>query len=242
MIEGGDRPTPQSLENLPGYSHRVGSLFYYQPLPEITLSLEELSSRINPKRDSLEYWQVPPLANRISSSGALLRWDKERHNAGAIETPEELEWLFPKEDWEDLYSFYTIPPDQGHGGWNLHFMSSLMKEAVARYPWGGEGLKNPNLVFRRLSELCQNGSITREAIEDVLREENIEPRKELTSWLGERSWFWRIHIVSGAAGLDLIIRFFDLEGTSSSRDDVRDQETQGRGFQLVSWIKTGGEI
>ena len=118
-------------------------------------------------------------------------------------------------------------------------MSSLMKEAVAWYPWAGKGFNNPNLVFRRLSELSQNDSISREAIEDAFDEENNESRNALIPWLGERSWFWRIRIVSGSSGLELIIRFFDLERTAPSQDDLR--ASDGQGFQLVSWIKTGGD-
>lgn len=239
LAAGGDHPTPQMLESLPGYSHRSGTRFYYEPLSDTTLSLEELSSRLNPNFDSIGFWQTPPLSNRITSHNALLRWDEERRTR-RIEDPEDLNAIFPAEDWDFLYTLYSLQGPGGPETWNIHFMDPLMLEAAVWYPWEDRGFEKPDQVFRRLSGLLRKGSVTKEELLSVLCEDNPEPGNALAARLGTRSWFWRIRVTSRSGGLDLIIRYFEMAGADNSQDDSREGQPRCHGFQIVSWKQTGG--
>jgi len=237
---GSDHPTPQMLERLPGYSHRSGTLYYYQPLSEMILSLEELSSRFNPNFNSIGFWQTPPLASRVSSQRALLWWEEERRTR-RVENPEELNWLFPAEDWDSLYSLCSSSAAEEPETWNIHFMDPLLLEAAVWYPWRSTGFDNPDRVFRRLSHLIRRRSVTKDELQAVLCEDNLETGKALAARLGTRSWFWKVRVTSGSSGLDLIIQFFSLAGEDKADSDRREGQPLSRGFQIVSWEKTGGE-
>ena len=236
LTAGAEHPTPHRLEGLPGYSHRTGAVFYYEPSPGTILTLEELSSRLNPYSDGIGFWEAGPLAARLIEPAALGRWEEERRGRGGVEAPEDLSWLFPREDWDFLYGIYTLP---GEEGWNIHFLDPLILEAAARFPWGGKGFIHPRRVYNLLRELPRQGPVTEDDLEAVLAEERPEARRALLSRLGTRSWFWKIRVSCGSGPLELIIRYYPRFYARRFEEDGVKDAAGDRGFRLVSWKKGG---
>lgn len=90
-----------------GYVRRRGMRSFYQLDSGVEVRVEEVSSRLNPNFDNLDFWRVTFLSRRILALAFLSEWERERLNGGFVSDPEELGWIPHPEDWDRYYTLHS---------------------------------------------------------------------------------------------------------------------------------------